>query len=172
MSVNKGSNTKVIFFFLILLVFPTIAFANAGSPMMWFGIFHSLVLNGVIGVTESEIVSRFKIPNRMWLIILANYVSMIVGLNYIAPKFSAVAHNIDFWGGNTNYGDYRLKGFFIGMAASFVATLIIEFPFFYLAVMDKAKRKDIILPFVIANAITNIIMTFIYYLIVRGGAFW
>jgi hypothetical protein len=29
----------------LTFLLPTMAFANAGSPMMWFGILHSLILN-------------------------------------------------------------------------------------------------------------------------------
>jgi len=170
MTTEKANRFLIILF--ILTLFPTMAFANAGSPMMWFGMFHSLILNAVIGVTESEIVRKFKIPNRAWLIVIANYVSMLIGLNYIAPHFSTISGNYDFWGGQTNYGAYELKGFFAGMTASFCATLIIELPFFFFAVKDKLLRKKIFIPFFVANFITNIVMTLVYYLIVKGGGHW
>jgi len=151
---------------------PTMVYANAGSPMMWFGMFHSLVLNAIIGLAESFIVKKFKIPNRVWMIILANYVSMFIGLNYIAPHFCAISGHHDFWGGQTSYGNYELKGFLIGMISSYFATLIIEFPFFYYAVKDRTKRKQIFLPFFVANTTTNIIMILVYYWIVSGGGHW
>ncbi|SDK63852.1 hypothetical protein SAMN04487935_3832 [Flavobacterium noncentrifugens] len=108
----------------------------------------------------------------MWLIILANYVSMIIGLFYIAPHFSSIIGNLDFWGGNTNYGEYRLKGFLMGMFTSYLATLVIELPFFYFAVKEKLNRKKILFPFFIANSITNFIMTLIYFWIVESGGIW
>lgn len=157
---------------LLAIAIPTIVFANAGSPMMWFGILHSLILNAIIGWTESFIVTKLKVPNRTWLIIVANYASMFIGLNYIAPHFSTIYGNHDFWGGKTNYGDYGLTGFFYGMLTSYFATLIIELPFFLLAVKDKAKRSKIILPFFVANTLTNIVMLLLYYWIVAGGGHW
>ncbi|RZK54274.1 MAG: hypothetical protein EOO87_10895 [Pedobacter sp.] len=163
--------TKTIITFLLLLL-PALAFANAGSPMMWFGILHSLVLNAFIGWTESAIIDKFKILNRTWLIIIGNYVSMFVGLYYIAPHFSTVAGNHDFWGAHTIYGDYKLQGFIFGMVTSFFATLIIELPFFYLAVKDKLQGRQILIPFLVANTLTNIIMTIIYFLFVNGGGYW
>lgn len=163
---------RIIGLTFLLTAIPSIAFANAGSPMMWFGMLHSLILNAFIGWTESEIVKRFKIPNRTWLIIVANYVSMIIGLNYIAPHFSAISGNLDFWGGNTYFGDYELRGFFAGMITSYLATLLIELPFFYFAVKEKLQRKKILLPFFVANTITNILMTAVYYCIVNGGGHW
>lgn len=157
-------------FFLLLL--PTMVFANAGSPMMWFGILHLLVLNSLIGWVESVIVGKFRIPNRTWLIIIGNYVSMFIGLYYIAPFFSTMTGNLDFWGGGTRYGSYNLQGFVVGMATSFLATLIVEFPFFYLAVKNKLQHRQILIPFLVANILTNIIMAIVYFCIVCGGGHW
>lgn len=162
---------KTLFTFLLLLL-PTFAVANAGSPMMWFGILHLLVLNAFIGGAESAIIYKFKIPNRTWLIIIGNYVSMFIGLYYIAPHFSTIAGNHDFWGGQTSYGYYKLQGFILGMVSSFFATLIIELPFIYLAVKEKSQRRQIFIPFLAANTSTNILMTIIYFWIVKGGGHW
>lgn len=163
--------TKILATFLLLLL-PTLAVANAGSPMMWFGMFHLLILNAFIGWTESGLIEKLKIPNRTWLIIIGNYVSMFIGLYYIAPHFSTITGNQDFWGGQTNYGDYKLQGFIWGMVSSFFATLIIELPFFYFAVKNKLQRRQIFIPFLVANTFTNIIMLMIYFLFVIGGSHW
>ena len=157
---------------LLLFLLPAMALANAGSPMMWFGILHALILNAFIGWTESVILNKFKIPNRTWLIIIGNYTSMIVGLYFIAPYFSTITGNSDFWGGKTSLGDYELTGFLAGMAVSYLATLVIEFPFFYWAVKDKLQRRQLFLPFFVANTITNGIMIIIYFCIVSGGEQW
>ncbi|RYU94449.1 hypothetical protein [Emticicia agri] len=170
MTIDQKNKVSGLAFLLTAL--PTMVFANAGSPMMWFGVFHLLILNAVIGWKESAIISKFKIPNRTWLIIIGNYVSMFIGLDYIAPHFSTLIGNHDFWGGKTRYGDYKLQGFTLGMVTSFIATLIIELPFFYLAVKDKFQRRQIFIPFLVANTLTNIIMTIIYFWIVKGGAHW
>lgn len=140
--------------------------------MMWFGMLHLVLVNAIIGVIESKIVSKFKISNKVSLIIIANYVSMFNGLYYIAPHFSTIAGNHDFWGGRTRLGDYKVKGFVIGMLSSYFATLVIEFPFFYLAVKDKLQRKNIFFPFFIANTVTNIAMIFVYYCITGTGENW
>lgn len=161
--------TTIIILFSLL---PTLAFANAGSPMMWFGMLHLSILNAFIAGIESVIVNKLKIENRLWLIIIANYTSMIIGLYYIAPYFSEINGNLDFWGGQTNFGYYKLQGFVAGMITSFFATLIIEFPFFFFAVRNKTQRLKVIIPFVIANTFTNIIMTILYFLIVRSGGYW
>ena len=106
----------------------------------------------------------------MWLIIIGNYFSMFIGLYYIAPYFSTISGNIDFWGGNTSYGEYELNGFIFGMLASFIATLILELPFYLLSVKEKEKRKKGIWTYIEANTITNVVMFLIYFIIVVGGS--
>ena len=155
---------------LILTLIPTLVFANAGSPMMWFGLLHSLILNSLIGIYESRYLEKKEISNRMWLIIIGNYFSMFIGLYYIAPYFSTISGNIDFWGGNTSYGEYELNGFIFGMLASFIATLILELPFYLLSVKEKEKRKKGIWTYIEANTITNVVMFLIYFIIVVGGS--
>lgn len=162
---------KNFLFFLVLFFFlaPTIVMANAGSPMMWFGIIHTLFLNALIGLIESSILKHYMIPNRFWLIIIANYISMFFGLYFIAPYFSTISGNNDFWGGQSSIDDYNLLGFFIGMISSYIATLLIEFPFFYWAVKDKLKLQSLIHPFIIANTTTNIVMLIVYLFIIFQG---
>ncbi len=157
---------------LSFLLLPTLAFANAGSSMLMFGMFHLFILNILIGYVESVIIDKFKIPNRTWLIIIGNFVSLFIGLAYIAPYFSKIAGNNDFWDMGTTYGEYKLQGFFVGMVISFFATLIIELPFFYLAVKNKLQRRKIFIPFILSNTLTNIIMTIVYFWFVKDGGHW
>ena len=157
---------------LFLLIIPVVTLANAGSPMMWFGILHLLLLNAIIGTVESGIISKFKMPNRMALVIIANYVSMFIGLYFIAPHFSTMTGNHDFWGGKTRLGEYHVKGFVVGMISAYIATLIIELPFVYFAVKEKLQRKKVFLPFLVANTVTNVAMILIYYLITGVGEKW
>jgi hypothetical protein len=117
-----------------------------------------------------QFIGCLQIAHRTWVIILANYVSMMIGLEYIAPYFSTISGNRDFWGGQTNYGDYHLVGFVAGMATAFIATLIIEFPFFYFSLKDKSDRGQMIYPYLTANFATNSAMFVIYLLIVTPGS--
>jgi len=149
-----------------------LALANAGSPMMWFGLLHLFVINAIIGTVESEIISRLKIPNKLFLVILGNYVSMFVGLYFIAPHFSSLGGNHDFWGGHTRLGEYHLNGFVVGMVSAYFTSLIIELPFLYYAVKGKLLRKKIWVPFFVANTATNIAMIAFYYLFTGIGEKW
>ncbi|KFC21218.1 hypothetical protein IO89_13520 [Epilithonimonas lactis] len=93
-------------------------------------------------------------------------------LDYIAPHFSELSGNTDFWGGKTRLGEYELKGFVVGMFVSFLATLIIEFPFYLLALKQKMRGWNLLRPFIFVNLTTNLIMFIIYFLIVSFGAKW
>ena len=149
---------------------PTMVFANAGSPMLWLSMFHLLILNAGIGLVESSIISWYEIKHRTWLIVWANYVSMFIGLLFIAPYFSTIAGNDDFLGAKTSYGHYQLDGFLIGMGTSYIATLIIEYPFFYFATKEKTQRRELIAPYLIANFSTNLVMFIFYYLLAKPGS--
>jgi len=152
-----------------LTILPISVFANAGSPMMWFGILHSLILNTIIGLYESNFLKKEDLNVRTWLIILGNYFSMIIGFYFIAPIFSSIGGNNDFWGGQTRLGEYEIYGFVIGFIASFIVTLIIEFPFFYYGLKDKNERGKLFWPFLESNLRTNTVLFVIYLLIISSS---
>jgi hypothetical protein len=168
----KLTKNKILGLTLSLLLIPSVVFANAGSPMMWFGLLHILILNAFIGIVESAIINKFGLKNKAWKIIIANYISMFIGLYYIAPYFSKAFGNSDFWGGNTSYGDYELTGFVAGMVMSYFATLLIEYPFSFWALKDKDNTAKFTKAFLTANTITNVVMFLIYFLIIRSGGHW
>jgi hypothetical protein len=150
-----------IFLTSLFLALPIFVFANAGSPIIWFNIFHLLFINAIIGYVESEILSKYKLPNKTWLVLIANYVSMIVGYFVIIPNLIKPQYGRDIWSENPN--DLAL-GFFI----SFVVTLLIEYPFFTASLKDKNQRKKLFKPFLVANVVTNISMISIYYLFITS----
>ncbi|GGG04464.1 hypothetical protein [Pontibacter amylolyticus] len=145
---------------------------NAGSPMMWFGLFHLLIINAAIGVVESRLLIRLKVENRTWLIVLANYVSMVAGLFFIAPLTAEWLGNTDFWGNTTSYGNYQMQGFFFGMGMAFIATVILELPLFAVALREKQTLKKLSLITLKVNGITYILMLSVYSLINLPGSKW
>jgi hypothetical protein len=136
-----------------LLLVPTVLFANAGSPIIWFGTLHLIILNAIIGLIESSIIRWHEFPHRTLMIVIANYVSMIIGFFFIVPLFSP---------NGIGHGQYYILRFVIGMIVSYLATLAIEFPFLYFALKDKQSIKIIFKPFLIANTVTNVGMILIY----------
>ena len=97
---------------------------------------------------------------------------MFVGFYFIAPHFSSISGNHDFWGGKTRLGEYHVKGFVVGLISAYFTTLIIELPFVYYAVRKTVQRRQILIPFIVANTATNIAMIVIYYLITGVGEKW
>ena len=72
----------LLFAFLGTVAFPVQALANAGTPLMWAGMFHLSIGNAVIGVLEGLLVAQlFGAPKgrAIGVMIAANYVSAWVG---------------------------------------------------------------------------------------------
>ncbi|GAB3195779.1 putative membrane protein [Pontibacter aydingkolensis] len=145
---------------------------NAGSSMMMLGFYHLLFMNAVIGLVESGLLIKFETANRTWLIILANYISMVAGLFFVAPFTADWVGNSDFWSNNTNYGEYQMQGFFFGMFMAFLATILVELPFFFVAIREKYSWPKIIRLTVKVNGITYVIMLLIYFLVNLQGSKW
>ncbi|RZM30311.1 MAG: hypothetical protein EOO88_01090 [Pedobacter sp.] len=145
---------KQVFLFLIICIIPAVLLANAGSPVVWFGVFHLFIANAAIGFWESSILEKKGFPNRLAIVIFANYVSMMVGYFLITPL---VIH--------PRYGrDPDTTDVSIAFVLSFFATLLIEYPFFRLALRKKEQRSVVLGPFFQANITTNIVMLLIYLL--------
>ena len=82
-----------------LAFFPAIAYADAGTPLMWAGGLHLLFGNAIIGVAEGLIlVLLFKLPARRCIavMILANYFSAWVGGVFLISKISG-ARSLDLY---------------------------------------------------------------------------
>jgi uncharacterized membrane protein len=144
--------------FVFFVSLPLFALANSGSPVVWFNIFHLLFFNAIIGYIESEILLKYKIPNKLWLVIIANYTSMIIGFYVLMPTLIKGQFGGNMW-------DRSFGVLLLGFALSFIATLIIEYFIFVAALKDKAHKQVLFKPFLIANIVTNVSMIFIYYLL-------
>ena len=141
---------------------PFLVLANAGSPIIWFNIFHLLFINAAIGYIESEILLKYKLPNKAWMVILANYISMFIGFFVIMPSLIKGRYGGTMW-------DRSSEDLLYGLGISFLATLVIEYPFFVAALKDKTQQKVLFKPFLIANLVTNVAMVCIYYLFMAGS---
>jgi hypothetical protein len=63
---------------LAIVFIPAVAYADAGTPLVWAGAFHLFIGNAVIGVGEGLILSRLFRPKRAGsvpIMIAANYFS-------------------------------------------------------------------------------------------------
>jgi hypothetical protein len=137
---------------------------------MWFGMGHLLLGNWIIGDFEAWVVEKVKkVDLHHKKIILGNYISMLVGMFFIAPFFVNLVRHNDFWGGTVSQGEYDILGFFIGMGCAFIVSLIVEYPFFKWAIIEKMEKRQALNITVFANSISYIFMVGIYYLINMAG---
>lgn len=147
-----------IFLCVLFLTISGCAFANAGSPFVWFNIFHLLIANAFIGLTESVILGKYKIAHKTGIIIFSNYVSMAIGFIIIFPLIATTKYGRDIESSD-NY--------FFALLAAFTATLIIEYPFFVNSLKNKKDRQRLLIPFFVANLATNAVM-FLIYIFLQG----
>lgn len=123
MRYSSRPGNVVAFLILILLVTPSVAFANAGTPLMWAGAFHLLIGNALIGILEGAILAIFfpvSYARAVLLMVLADYFSAWLGWFWI-QELSRNQNEIDL------YGARRViwKMFVV----TYVATIVLEWPF-------------------------------------------
>jgi len=155
---------KKLLLIIIFIISSHFLFANAGTPLMWFGMLHLILLNGLIGVVESWILRKMQIKHTFEMIVVANYVSMFFGMYFIAPFVVELFGYPEFWKTQEYLFFYKneFSVFFLGLFVAFISTLIIEFPF-YAFITTKENRKQTIKGLLLANVITYVVMTFFYY---------
>ncbi len=123
-----------------------ILLANAGTPLMWAGMFTLLAGNVYLGGIEAWLLSKFlKRPIKPDKLILANYFSMIVGyvlLTLANPLLEPVQHD-----------PIRLGlGVFLGlMAIAWVLTILLEWPFVAKATEQKLNLSSLLLSLIVQS---------------------
>ncbi|GET35811.1 hypothetical protein [Microseira wollei] len=169
---NKQRLIIAVSIFLLLTLTPKAVLANAGSPMMWFGLFHLAFGNALIGILESWVVKKVqKLNIEAWKIVLGNYLSMFFGLYYIAPFLAVAAGNRDFWRATRAVEEYKLGGFLVGMFFAYLATLFLEYPFFKWAINPENKSKALPAT-LLSNTVSYLSMTGIYFIINLPESKW
>jgi len=114
-------NTKIIL--SVIIVFPSAAFANVGTPLMWAGMLHLVFGNMFIGLLEGYLLTRFfglLKRKTIGIIILANYFSAWLGGFFlrgaIVQAFPLDINNAWFF-------------FWVMVGLTYLMTLVFEFPF-------------------------------------------
>lgn len=126
----------VLLAFAIVLAAASPALANAGTPLMWASGLFMLFGNAGIGILEGLMIGRlFKVRFRraIPIMIVANYVSMfagVAGVEYLSNWFQDIRMRQD-----PLYAGSQAMG--LAAAASFVCSIIMEWPFCFWA-MKKA----------------------------------
>lgn len=147
---------------MVLLATPSLALANAGTPLMWFGFLHLAVGNALIGLAEGLVFARMlKLPRLRCILTLvaANYASALAGDSLIATLRKAAAAVI---------GDSSIEAVGTRLAvmavATFFLTLVVEAPFAWWA----ARRNPPTTPrlaqtFVTVNVLSYAVLLLLYY---------
>lgn len=153
---NSASTRLVLT--LALLLFPCSAFANMGSPLMMSAGFHLFFGNIFIGYFEWFLLNRFvwRIPNYTILFIVAgNYASAWLGLYVMS------------WTSGNNY-DIHLGNFYFWhlafVAVSFVFSVVVETPFYWLALRPKKDLlKNILVRTTVVHLVSYTVLICWYY---------
>ena len=89
---------------LALGVFPSTAFANAGTPLMWASALHLVFGNAIIGIIEGSLLAgMFKCSKwkSVVVLIVANYASAWVGAYFVAGYLPSLVEmtilNVQYW---------------------------------------------------------------------------
>lgn len=113
---------------LLLLAVPTAARADAGTPLLWAGMLHLVVLNFFIGLLEASVLATlFHLPRLKTnaAIIAANYFSMVAGLLVIRAAWTPLEH---FLPGQASLYKGAALLCLLGLG-SWMASVVLEWPF-------------------------------------------
>jgi hypothetical protein len=144
---------------IVLAFFPAVAYADAGTPLMWASAFHLLLGNAIIGIAEGLILTllfRLKGVPCVAVMIAANYFSAWVGGVFMVSAITA-SLNLDL------YNAWRWLWCMV--AVSYAITLLLEWPFVAFCLRNTKGwfRKSVWGSLVVQSA---------SYLVVFGWYWW
>jgi len=139
---HKGTLLKTAALSAVFLLFPFYAYANAGTPLMWFTMMHLVIGNFLIGLGEGTlIILIFKTRKvaTLSIMILANYVSMIAGfmtIEYIRePVGRFIMNDAPLY--------HAPRALIILIMFLFILTIILEWPFCLWILKKKPRRLKV-----------------------------
>ena len=147
---------------LLILLFFTNTYANAGTPLMWAGFFHLFFGNFIIGAIETFLLQKkeliYKTVYVFIIIVIANYASMFAG----GILSSKLTESFGYDSFDPTKTAYLWETIFLYISLT-VASFIVEYPFYYWVL----KKKNFLSSFLITVKINSIsaIIVFIYYLV-------
>ncbi len=126
---------KITLGLLTMLGLPCTVLANAGTPLMWGTMGHLALGNIFIGILEGNILrwrNSGKDNRAVALMVLANYLSAICGMFIIGGLNALWACNWTLLNLKTN--------FFLMVVLLWLATVLLEWPFVWLAMGKELRR--------------------------------
>jgi len=130
MSLSLRMKAKHLFPLVVIMLLPSTAFANAGTPLMWVSAIHLVAGNALIGIVEGLLLGLFFECSKwksVLILIAANYASAWGGVLMMEPLTSLpdmTIENIRYW-------------LVVFVIVAFLVTLLIEYPFFWFALRLK-----------------------------------
>jgi hypothetical protein len=147
---------------ITLSLVPAVARADAGTPLMWLGVFHLFIGNALIGVGEGLLIAfifRARKLRAIAMMVVANYFSMLVGIfliGLVASRFEASIMGEE--------GFYRaVWALWLMGIGSWVLSVILEWPFCVWILREKPNRaRKAILASLIAQTASYAVLVPLY----------
>ena len=155
---KKSFMKKSRLIILLILLFFTNTYANAGTPLMWAGLFHLLFGNFIETFLLQKEELIYKTIYVFIIIVAANYASMFAGW-ILSSKLTELFGYDSF---NPTKISYLWETIFLYVSLT-IASFIVEYPFYYW-VLNKKKYLHSFIITIKINSISAVVV-FIYYLI-------
>ena len=137
-----------------------LAHANAGTPLMWLGALHLVIINLVIAGVEAlilKIIARIRFGRALFASLIANFASALVGLFLLLPRASQSLE--DASGIPLDAANAHMLRFVL---LAFLTTLAVEAPIVYLVTRKKARPRRLLVAFLLAQLATYAALLWIY----------
>lgn len=145
-----------------MFLIPSLALANAGTPLLWLSMLHLVLGNAVIGIIEGLIVSKLLKTTKLrsiLVMIAANYISAAAGAGCLWLLDLIQIEGLKFFFFN------HLK-FSIGiiLSALVILTVFIESPFCYFLDKERPRKWKIALrTSLVVQAVSYALISPLYY---------
>lgn len=160
----NANRILTVFLFLI----PIFCFGNGLPPFIWTNLFHIFILTIPIILIEIFVLNKISQtkPKNYWIVI-GNIISLLVGI-FVSISLTEKLGGNFFHG--TLYSDNNFLIFPASLIIGVLVNILIELPFFYLA-LSKNKNFFLVLKLTILTNLTTNIPIVIYYLIAKATHF-
>lgn len=141
---------------------PTISYADAGTPLLWAMSIHLYTSNIIAAIIESIVIyifyKNYKYYIVFLIILLGNIVSALAG--YFLYSFILNIKRYQIIDETTLKSSIVTFG--ILLFATYIVSILIEFPFFIWASPKYVSYKKTFLLDVISNLFSYVVLIFIY----------
>lgn len=157
---------RILGLIALLTCIPLTARADAGTPLMWAGMFHLVLGNAIIGIFEGLLLAWiFKLKKGICIIVMipANYFSAWIGGLYLNHEISSALpfnlYNAWIW-------------IWVMVLVTFLITLVFEWPFvFFCFRKEQGRLKKSLLGNLLVNSLSYILL-FSWYWLASGTALY